>query len=50
MIRCPFTREAVLQMLPIFRDDAHIARRVSNHAYAISEAQVRQLRNQRRRA
>lgn len=49
MIRCPFTRDAVLEMIPIFKDDAHIARRVSNTAYAISEAEVRQLRAQRRR-
>ncbi|MED5545683.1 MAG: hypothetical protein VYD90_10570 [Pseudomonadota bacterium] len=49
MILCPYTRDAVLQMLPIFPDDALIARRVSNTAYAISEGDVRKLRSQRRR-
>lgn len=44
MIRCPYTRDAVVNMLPVFRDDGHIARRVSNHAYAISPADVRALR------
>lgn len=49
MIKCPFTREAVIKMIPIYPDDAHIARRVSNSAYRISEIDVRRLRQGRRR-
>lgn len=44
MIRCPFTRDAVRQMLPIFPCDEHIARRVSNSSYRVSAKQVRALR------
>jgi hypothetical protein len=44
MIRCPYTRDAVVNMLPVFQSDEHIARRVSNAAYRISAADVRALR------
>lgn len=44
MIRCPYTRDAVRQMLPIFRSDELIARRVSNRAYSITAKDVRALR------
>lgn len=44
MIRCPYTRDAVRQMLPIFRSDEHIARRVSNSAYRVSAKDVRAMR------
>jgi len=47
MIRCPFTRDTVIQMLAVFRDDAAIARHVSNAAYSVTTAQVRQLRQLR---
>ena len=43
-IRCPFTRKAVLEMLPVFKDGGWIARRVANTAYADCEVQVRKLR------
>lgn len=49
MIHCPYTRDAVRQMLPVYRDDAQIARRVSNSAYRISAADVRALRSSRKR-
>ena len=45
MIRCPYTRDAVRQMLPIFpKDDEYIARRVSNSAYSVTANQVRAMR------
>lgn len=49
MIRCPFTRDAVVQMIPIFKDDDLIARRVSNAAYSIKPSDVRALRFRRSR-
>ncbi|CAM8631392.1 hypothetical protein MCEMIE4_01867 [Sphingobium cupriresistens] len=49
MIRCPYTRDAVRNMLPIFKDNAHIARRVSNGAYSVSERDVRAMRVSRKR-
>lgn len=48
MIRCPYTRDAVRQMLPVFTNDEHIARRVSNAAYRISTADVRAMRRRPR--
>ena len=48
MIRCPYTRDAVRQMLPIFRCDEQIARRVSNSAYAVSARDVRAMRHRPR--
>lgn len=44
MISCPYTRDAVRAMLPVFRSDEHIARRVSNSAYRVSAADVRAMR------
>lgn len=44
MIRCPYTRDAVRLMLPIFRSDELIARRVSNSAYSVTAKDVRALR------
>lgn len=48
MIRCPFTRDAVRNMIPIFPSDEHIARRVSNSAYRVSTADVRAMRRRPR--
>lgn len=47
MIRCPYTRDAVVRMIPVFKDDALIARRVSNRVYSITPADVRALRCRR---
>lgn len=44
MISCPYTRDAVIRMLPTIRDDARIARLVSNSAYAVRPMDVRKLR------
>lgn len=48
MIRCPYTRDAVVLMIPVFKDDAAIARRVSNRHYSITPADVRALRRRSR--
>ena len=48
MIRCPYTRDAVVNMIPVFPSDEFIARRVSNSAYSVSPADVRALRKHAR--
>lgn len=48
MIACPYTRDAVVKMLPTIRCDETIARRVSNSAYSINAADVRAVRRRPR--
>lgn len=47
-ISCPYTMDAVRAMLPVFRSDEQIARRVSNSAYSVSPDQVRAMRRRKR--
>lgn len=43
-ITCPFTYDAIRDMVRVFPCDNQIARRVSNSAYSVSPAQVRAVR------
>lgn len=48
-ISCPFTYDAVRDMVRVLPCDEQIARRVSNSAYSITPAQVRAVRRRKGR-